>query len=70
MSQPFAQRKGSYSLFPVDDALSISVKFLKNQICALHKFILSHAKNFWHTAGIENGSLLRKFMKLNALPLA
>ena len=49
---PSPSEKDSYSLFPVDGKL-IQLHFLKNRSLTLCKFILSHAKNFWHLQGLN-----------------
>ena len=66
---PFAQRKDSYSLFPVDGVL-IPETFFEESKSHIYANLFYFCMRFCHTAKIELGSLLETIDKANALPLS
>ena len=61
------QMRDSYSLFLVDDDLSIPVKFFEESMLHVLQIYLSHTKNYWRSfAGIKLGSQLETIHEANA----
>ena len=63
-NNPFTLRRDSYSLFPVDDALSIPVTFFDKSMLRFMQIFIPRTKNSWCPfAGIELWSHWKQFTK-------